>query len=229
VKTLAYDCTGPILTIALADKGDICARLEQPASRTSGNQLEVMIGRVLADCGWTRRDVEGIGLILGPGSLTATRIGWATAAGWAQASGIPVAGWSVPAAQRRWLAESGAFDAGHKSIFCLVRYRGETFCMYDLSGEPSNHPHPIQIGTWLPPVDSRPSLIVGPGAAQFRDTHAAQSLNGIRTVPDSESYIPGGMLALWTAQDITEGRTLPLADPPIDYGLPPDFRKLGEK
>ena len=129
------------------------------------NVLESAIDTVLSRAGWSRRDVQGLTLVTGPGSLTATRIGWATAAGWAQAASIPVTGWPTPFVHHRYWREwsrSARFDP-RKRTYCLAHYRGDVFYCYEFEPEhPPGAPIPVTLGNWNP-SDPTGVRIVGPG------------------------------------------------------------------
>jgi hypothetical protein len=179
--------------------------------------LDITIVETLESAGWTRDDVEGLALLIGPGSLTATRIGWATAVGWAQSTGVPVTGWSLPQAYRRALGDDAAGTA------CCVHYRGDTFLAYDLT-RPSAAPETIRLDEGAR-TTIRPHTLTGPGVIGQRDRWMKYFGETVRIVDDHEAVIGGDTLALWGEDDLASGRSLDLRNSPLDYGLPPDFKK----
>ncbi len=58
---------------------------------THSERLMGAVDRLLADAGWTPRDLEGLAVAVGPGSFTGLRVGISTVKGLALALGIPVA------------------------------------------------------------------------------------------------------------------------------------------
>lgn len=228
MKILAFDSTAPTLTLGLAEGDHSLGCWSAPARRSRGNTLEALIEQALAEAGWTRQSVDGLALVLGPGSLTAMRIGWATAAGWAHAGGIPIAGWSTPAVQYRyWFGPSetrpkSPLNPG-QPVHCLVHHRGEEFYCYAMGAQaPPSSPEVVQIDNFSPPAGA---TLVGPGLLNHRQRWEELSGNGVRLIDEAQAVVPGDVLALWGHLDLEAGRVLPLDDPPLDYGLAPDFRK----
>lgn len=218
MKTLAFDSTGPILSVGGAQDSRPLARRDAPANRSRGNLLDELIDQVLRDIGWTRADVEGLGLLTGPGSLTAMRLGWASAAGWAQSAAIPIVGWTVPEAHSRNADVTGTGGA------CCIHYRGDTFLLYDIS-RPQQPPRVIQLSpdSYASPP---PKFLTGPGVIGRRELW--QGFCGPHTtiINDDNAIIGGDVLAAWAATDLARGRSLALTNSPLEYGLPPDFKKL---
>jgi len=221
MKTLAFDITSPIVTVGAAQDGKCLGLRDCKAERSKGNQLDQIVDQLLYEIGWRRNEIEGLGLITGPGSLTASRLGWATAAGWGQSMDIPVAGWTVFAAHRRHLPQSTT-GAG-----CCVQYRGDTFLMYDLS-DPNAPPQVVHLST-----DSYaarpPRYLTGPGVIGRRETWMSYCGPETRIAVESEAIIGADTLALWAAEDFSLGLSLPLTRSPLDYGVSPDFKKLNSK
>jgi hypothetical protein len=218
MRTIAFDSTGPIITVGAANGTCKLARRDAQADRNRGNILEQLIDNLLLEIGWHRRDVEGLGLLTGPGSLTATRLGWATAAGWAQASSIPVIGWTVPNAHRRLLG-----DEVTDSV-CCVHYRADTFLLYDLE-----HSNGAAKTIQLTPdvyAGSPPRFLTGPGVVGRRESWLAYCGRQTRVASENTAVIGGDTLALWASEDLSRGISSPLTTSPLEYGLPPDFKKL---
>lgn len=218
MRILAFDTTGPVLSVGSAADGKPLSRCNHPAERGKGNLLELSIDEVLSETGWTRHDVEGLALLTGPGSLTAMRIGWAAAVGWAQAAGIPIAGWSVPGAHRRFWRNKAA------DVACCVHYRGDVFLLYAL-GVSHDSPVAVQLdGT--PRIRNSPHILTGPGVLGYRDRWSACFGPTTRIMDDSEAVIGADQLALWGEIDLRAGNRLEFRESLLEYGLPPDFKKL---
>ena len=218
MRILAFDTTGPILTVGAVHDARSIGRKDARAERGRGNLLDQIIDDLLGEIGWTRSDVEGLGLLTGPGSLTATRIGWATAAGWSQAADIPVTGWTVSGAHRRFLRDDAL------GAICCIHYRGDTFLLYDLY-EPGGNPKTVYL-TGDAYAGSPPRFLTGPGVIGRREPWLAYCGPQTRIADESEAVIGGDVLALWAEEDLSRGVSLPLTSSPLEYGLPPDFKKL---
>lgn len=218
MRTIAFDASGPIVTVGTSENLRKVARRDIRAERGRGNMLERIIDEIMDLSQWSRGDIEGIAVVIGPGSLTAIRIAWATAAGWAQAKGIPVTGWSVPAIHRRKLG-----DRAHLAA-CCTRYRGDTFLLYNLAHD-QLHPVSIRLNS-DPPTITRPVLLTGPGVIEHRAEWAALFGSQTQIASDEEAIIGGDQLAVWAEEALTHGEMLSIDSSPLEYGLPPDFRKL---
>ena len=229
MRVLAFDATGPVVTVGLAADGKPIARHDIPAVRSHGSVLELAIDEVLSHAGSSRRGVQGLALVTGPGSLTATRIGWATAAGWAQAMSIPVTGWPTPVTHHRYWTElsRAAQPDSRTRTCCLVHYRGDAFYCYEFAREhPPGEPIIVRLGAWSPSGAPR-VRIVGPGAVgrANRDRWRAALGSDVELADESECLVGGDVLAVWGEEALRTEGGISLDRSPLDYGLPPDFRR----
>ncbi len=223
MRILAFDSTGPIITLGLAEGGMPLKRVDAPAARGTGSILERLIDEALASVGWERKSIQGIALVTGPGSLTAMRIGWATATGWAQALGIPVTGWPAYVVQRRKLSPP---PDSPTAVYCASHFRGDTFLLYDLASRlPVPRPEPVALSSWTPQAD-KPVTITGPGIIGRSDEWTSRLRPGDSLAEDKDAIVGGDVLAVWGEEAIARGEVLPIDGAPLDYGLPPDFKKL---
>ena len=235
MKVLAFDMTSKRLTVGVADDAHVLGRTDAPADRDRGTTLDSLIDRALAEVEWQRNDLDGLALATGPGSLTATRIGWATASGWSLARDIPVTGWPTPEIQRRWWENhnlagdlcSNNDDRKDPNIYCMVHHRGDEFYCYALECGQNQVPRPAvaQLGQWQPPADVT-AWIVGPGVLGYRERWIASLGAGVQVVSEDAAIVGGDHLARWAIDDFKAGRSLPVTESPLDYGLPPQFRKV---
>ncbi len=225
MKVLAFDMTSRRLTVGLADDSRVLGRWDAPADRDRGNTLDLLIDKALTEANWQRKDIEGLALATGPGSLTATRIGWATASGWALAMEIPVSGWPTPEIQRRWWQAHELPGANNTAIYCMVHHRGDEFYCYPIEPEQVEtfRPASVQLGHWQPPVSL--AWIVGPGVLGYRERWIAAMHAGVEVISEDLAIVGGDQLAQWAIEDFKAGRTLPVTESPLDYGLPPQFKK----
>ncbi len=232
MRVLAFDSTSPILTVGIAEGGKPLGRWDMTSDRHRGNALDGLIDRALGDAGWHRSQVEGLALVTGPGSLTAMRIGWATACGWALAGDLPITGWATAEVQwRRWMrpAPAGSVFARETNperiVYCMVHHRGDEFYCYQFQPEhPPDRPSTVVIGQWHPAGGS-PAVLAGPGLLGFRSRWESSLGSETVIVPDAETVIGGDQLAVWGTQALAAGRHLTPDSSPLDYGVPPSFRK----
>lgn len=88
-KILAIDTSHAICSVALNVSGKISSRSSE-APRQHAKQLLPMIEDLLAQESLNTRDLDGIALVIGPGSFTGLRIGAGVAQGLSFATGVPV-------------------------------------------------------------------------------------------------------------------------------------------
>lgn len=217
MNLLAFDTSGPVISVGIVSDGSVLAKVEHRAERGRGNLLEFTIDEALRKADWSRNDIQGLGLVTGPGSLTALRIGWATAAAWAQAAQLPITGWSVPSAHRRM---HGSMS---EAMACCIHYRGDQFLLYALAS-PDSTPHSFHLGDDQRMPQS-PSVLTGPAVVTHRTQLAERFGHRTQLVPDHEAIIGGEVLAGWAEVDISSGIVFKIDCAPIEYGLPPDFKK----
>lgn len=231
MRVLAFDMTASRITVGLARDGNAVGRWDAEATRGRSGTLDALIDQALSASRWTRQDIDGLGLVTGPGSLTATRIGWATASGWALAADIPVAGWPTQAVQQRWwcqtdaLSKLGISDPEECSVICVVHHRGDEFYLYDLSADGEiGQPESVQLGEWVP-ATGKPTLLVGSGVIGYRDRWVESLGQSAVIVSEDDALVGGDVLAEWATKAISDGHRLDPLKSPLDYGLPPQFRK----
>ncbi len=231
MRVLAFDMTASRITVGLARDGRPVGRWDAGATRGRSGTLDALIDKALSESGRTRQDIDGLGLVTGPGSLTATRIGWATASGWALAGNIPITGWPTQAVQRRWWCTAGAHsklgiaNPEEYSVACVVHHRGDEFYLYYLSTDrETGHPESIRLGEWAP-TEGVPTVLVGSGLLGYRDRWVRSLGQSAIVVSEDDALVGGDMLAVWATEAIDDGHLLDPLESPLDYGLPPQFRK----
>jgi tRNA threonylcarbamoyladenosine biosynthesis protein TsaB len=94
MRVLGIDASGPALAVALIEKETVLAEFAWAAPRTAGAFLVAWVKEITQQFGWP----DGIGVGIGPGSFTGTRIAVSAAKMLAWARGLPVAGVSSLAA-----------------------------------------------------------------------------------------------------------------------------------
>jgi len=90
VKVLVIDTCGEVGSVALGD-GDAAVVNESLPARGSSSALLPTVARLLEAKGWVLADLDGVGVVNGPGSFTGVRVGLAAAKGLCEAAGLPLA------------------------------------------------------------------------------------------------------------------------------------------
>jgi tRNA threonylcarbamoyladenosine biosynthesis protein TsaB len=91
MKVLAVDTATAWQSVAVLDDREVLARADEEADGAHAKRLVPAIDRVLASCGMTLTDLDGLAVSIGPGSFTGLRVGLATMLGFRLASGLPLA------------------------------------------------------------------------------------------------------------------------------------------
>ncbi len=89
MKILALDTSSRYGSIALCDEDQVILELTVRGIVNQSEHLVPLIRRSLEDVGWTIADIDGFGVVNGPGSFTGIRVGLATVEGLAFATGRP--------------------------------------------------------------------------------------------------------------------------------------------
>jgi tRNA threonylcarbamoyladenosine biosynthesis protein TsaB len=89
---LAIDTTGPDCSVALRAPGQEDIVLTEPIGRGHAERLAPMVQALLSGAGLVPRDIDRIGVAVGPGSFAGTRVGTAFARGLALAVGASPVG-----------------------------------------------------------------------------------------------------------------------------------------
>ena len=110
---------------------------------------------------------------------------------------------------------------------CCIHYRGDTFLLYDLEC-PEKSPQSIQL-TPDAYAGNPPRFLTGPGIIGHRDIWHSYCGPRSSIAAESDAIVGGDTLALWTAEDLMRGTSVSLTNSPLEYGLPPDFKKSNSK
>jgi tRNA threonylcarbamoyladenosine biosynthesis protein TsaB len=89
MKILAFDTSTNWLSVACGGGDAWCVRGEM-AGQAHSERLLPLVGEVLAEAGWTLRDLDGIAFGAGPGSFTGVRIACGVAQGLALGADLPL-------------------------------------------------------------------------------------------------------------------------------------------
>jgi tRNA threonylcarbamoyl adenosine modification protein YeaZ len=89
---LALDTSTPLVSVALAQDGEVLTAATSERPMQHGEQLAPMISRALEEVGALRQDVTAVAVGVGPGPYTGLRVGIVTARTFALVLGIPAYG-----------------------------------------------------------------------------------------------------------------------------------------
>lgn len=160
---LAFDTATPETVVGLSTgEQQLAARHTPAAGERPGHaaQLLALAHGLLAQAGLALRDVERIGVGVGPGTFTGLRIGVATARGLAQATGAQLAAVST-------LTALAQHDGNVLAV--LDARRGEAFVAPHRDGRPLAPPAAVKPEELAALVAGDESwLAVGDGAIKFR-------------------------------------------------------------
>ena len=132
MKMLLLDTAAEPAQVALVESGQLGEVAEITDKRQLSELLLAQIDRLLQEARWQLGDLNGIGVVTGPGSFTALRIGVATANALAFSHGLPVVG--LPAGQAS-VAEQAKAAARR-----LAAGEGQSQVLPDYGREPSITP-----------------------------------------------------------------------------------------
>ncbi len=116
--------------VALVEQGRLVLARAHARPKQSAEQLLPLIAAVLAEAGWLRRDLERIGVSVGPGSFTGLRVGIACAQGLSLGLGIPLLGVTSLRAMARAVPDSlvgtrvSLLDARRDEVFAGAHAAG---------------------------------------------------------------------------------------------------------
>jgi tRNA threonylcarbamoyladenosine biosynthesis protein TsaB len=89
---LAIETTGLAGSVAALDDANLLTAIDLPQDQGSSRALAPAIQRLLAEVGWRPKDVQLVGVVVGPGSFTGLRVGVTAAKAFAYAVGAEVLG-----------------------------------------------------------------------------------------------------------------------------------------
>jgi tRNA threonylcarbamoyladenosine biosynthesis protein TsaB len=91
MKILAVETATAWQSVAVVEDDAVLARSDEDAAGSHARLLVPAIDRMLASCGMTVGDLDGLAVSLGPGSFTGLRVGLATMLGFRAVTGLPLA------------------------------------------------------------------------------------------------------------------------------------------
>ena len=91
MKILAIESATLAGGAALLDGDLLVGEITLSIELTHSERMMAVVDRLMTDCGWSPKALEGLAVSVGPGSFTGLRVGIATVKGLALALGLPVA------------------------------------------------------------------------------------------------------------------------------------------
>jgi tRNA threonylcarbamoyl adenosine modification protein YeaZ len=127
VLVLALDTATPATTAAVVCEGQVLAERRHVDARAHAEVLAPMVADVLAEAGVTARQLDAVGVGVGPGAYTGLRVGLVTALAVGHAVGVPVHGMVtldvLAAASGLAVPFAVVTDARRREVF-VARYDG---------------------------------------------------------------------------------------------------------
>jgi tRNA threonylcarbamoyladenosine biosynthesis protein TsaB len=105
LKVLVIDTCGDVGGVALGEDGVVVASEVLPA-REASSALLPAVAQLMERQGWALAELDGVGVVSGPGSFTGVRVGMAAAKGMCEAAGLALVGVS----RLEVLAEAGGLS-----------------------------------------------------------------------------------------------------------------------
>jgi len=184
MRILALETSTLAGGVALVENGRIVGQTMLDIALTHSERLMAMVDRLLLDCRWTTKELDGLALSIGPGSFTGLRVGAATVQGLSLALGLPVA--PVPTLDA--LAANLPF-AEHAVCPLLDARKGEVYLALYRAGARGMERESDYLAR--PPAAaaemlSPPVIVLGDGVAACRP-HLARLGDGVRVAPPAQS------------------------------------------
>jgi len=160
---------------------------------THSERLLPAIERLLQDAGLSLEEMDGLAVVVGPGSFTGIRIGVATAKGFAYALNRKLVGLTaLEALGRQFQAFPGIV------VPMIDSRRTEVYAQAFLGGKPLAAPHNSHLDEVLRWCRSQeqPCLMVGDGAIAYREYIAAGLPEAVFPPPEFALLRPAAVAAL---------------------------------
>ncbi len=206
---LGIDTATSHVSIAIAIDGEVIGEASLAADRRHAEVLTPALETLFGAAGLKPRDLDAIGVGIGPGLFTGLRVGITTAMTMAHALGVPVVAVSTldiiaqpHASDGRVIAS--VLDARRKEVFCAIYRTG----LGDDGTSKIDRLTDDEVGSAQLFVDrllllNENVLVVGGGADAYAEIFAGHSLI---EVAGPEYAVPnGGVLVLRATKDLEDG------------------------
>ncbi len=181
MKILSIDTSTTTCTVGLVDGNDVRAESVDHSGRTHARHILGMIDDTVNRSDMALEDVDGFGVVTGPGTFTGLRIGISTVQGMAYALSKPVAGVTSLDA----LAAQAKTGVPHICPMVDARRHEVYYGFYELhpQGLKQKGPHQVASPVALLEQIQKPCFFLGTGAKLNRQ-HIVDSLGSLATFSD---------------------------------------------
>ncbi len=201
---LAVDTASRTEALALAHGDWAVSQLACRTRRGHAGLLLPQIDRQLAQQGWSTGELDGFGVVVGPGSFTGVRVGIATVAGLARATGKPA--FAYGSLQARALALRGLADP---VVPILDARKGEVYGAAYLGDRVLLAPRaapPEEFATALAEaIPEGPMTAIGGGARLYADLFAHRLGGRLVTVGGRADFPGVAEMAVDVARRVAAG------------------------
>lgn len=185
VRVLAIETSGTKGGVAALAGREVLLELPLNPAQRGAQSLAPALAELLQQVGWQPRDVQLVGVSVGPGSFTSLRVGVTTAKTFAYAVSADILGIStleIIAAQAEAPPErliAAAIDAQRGDVYA-AQYRRRGFCDYEVIQPPAI----VSAADWLAGLTNE-MLVTGPALEKV-----AAGLRGDQQVAAREAWYP---------------------------------------
>lgn len=180
MRVLAFDCATVSCSVALWEDGSLRAHETADPAPSATQTLVPMLARVMARAQLGFRDLDRLGVTVGPGHFTGLRAGLAVARGLQVACALPVV--AVTTLEAVAAAVDRAQCRGRRVIVALDSKRSEPyFQVFDSGLNPIGPPCVMAVDVFEATLERGPLLVIGDAASALmavleRSGRAAESL-----------------------------------------------------
>lgn len=203
---LGLDTATPVTSIAVSTNGEVLSETAFTGEQTQMERLMPGIDAALKSAGKAIGDIEGIGVGLGPGLFTSSRIGVVTAKTLCFAMGIPLVGVSSLD-----VLSYGTSASADRVVSVIDARRGEVFAaVYLKQGDTYKELTPADV---MPPMaladalskEQGPFHLTGDGAVRYEDIFKDALQDNVTFEPVEDAYPKASVVLQLAAQRYANG------------------------
>lgn len=196
---MGIDTSGAVGSVGLYNDDGVLGEINIKLKRRHSERLLPVIDRLLMECGREIDQINGVGVVTGPGSFTGLRIGMSTAKSFAQVLNIPVVGLSSLdiLAYNLIIAEGWivpVIDARNARVYTSL-YRGWS---RDIKNAKVRDERALSVNDLINELssidDGKPFYFVGNGVEEYREVWEKAGFNCV-LAPRSAGIPHGGSIA----------------------------------
>ncbi len=166
MKILSIDTSTVTCTVGLVDGNDVVAETVDNSGQTHARHIMAMLDETLSQANISLEDIDGFGVITGPGTFTGLRIGISTVQGLAYALSKPIAGITSLDA----LAAQAKTELPHICPMVDARRQEVYYGLYAAhdQGLRQSTPHQVASPAALMAQIQKPCYFLGSGARMYQ-------------------------------------------------------------